>query len=752
MTEKANSTTYSLSLQKAGVSDPDLARRLQIYVQHDIVDRWEGMAETVEIWGSQPNVQFISRQLTDADTRLRAANVFVRRETVTVIEQLVKGIRQVRPSDVSTTKEHVISCIRDLPQMDDVTASIVGELMLPVLIEKGMVNANMSYSKHIRYGFGRVDVSDIALDVAMHQVSQAVDAARASSINKDTKYSVRPLCEALGEALRPIGLALLDVNELTPIVEDMVKGVRAHLDPSGAVTPDSGSVPRSWREHQVVEELSKNLVFVRAALTLSDSTRLSLVSEGWRLEKWAPIILSAIKSSSRYAWIGKAEALRHYTLRKVRDNSGMPVCSVLSRDMRAVPVAQTVFAVRDAIMATATNINATKDRIAEAVQVAYGRADFSVDMAASMFADLLTDAVEAGWVGSDAVYSFGAPLRSGEQAAGHASDVAALLSERLYVEVDENGVVVDDASRELLRVITEANDTVLSNPSASAEDHAIATANLEEWSRLWRPKWWFVVPTKERNLRIWSGVHHGTEVVTSDPSEALLAATEFSAVDALPARAQVLGPKAFSSRVIDFDLSSLLQRLTNRFSFDITVNDVSMRGTLSAQEFGSLKSGVYTSLVVPSFNAEVIEQAQTVFETAKVTLDRMRSHKNAESMWLQGNVPGAPFFAFVERRVARELLQLAQKLSPAFRTDVHRAIVERSVLSSASVDGKIGPDDAMVLRARLHQKTFAACADLVALQFFLDIQGLRHEGWTQLVNSEELVRVCMELGSDREVS
>lgn len=63
----------------------------------------------------------------------------------------------------------------------------------------------MTNFENIRYGFGRVDVSDIVLDLAKHH-------------------------KASGEALRPIGLAPLDVNELTSIVEDVVKGVRAHLD------------------------------------------------------------------------------------------------------------------------------------------------------------------------------------------------------------------------------------------------------------------------------------------------------------------------------------------------------------------------------------------------------------------------------------------------------------------------------------------------------------------------------------------
>lgn len=67
----------------------------------------------------------------------------------------------------------------------------------------------MKSSKHIPYGFGRVDVSDIALDVMMHHVNRPVDAAH---------------------------VPLLDVNEITRIIEDTVEGVRALLNTQSEIT------------------------------------------------------------------------------------------------------------------------------------------------------------------------------------------------------------------------------------------------------------------------------------------------------------------------------------------------------------------------------------------------------------------------------------------------------------------------------------------------------------------------------------
>ncbi|UNI73396.1 major structural protein [Pseudomonas phage ER16] len=76
--------------------------------------------------------------------------------------------------------------------------------------------------------------------------------------------------------MRQIGLTLHELTDLSNVVEDMVLGVRASLDPLFSIDSDSVSVPHEWRNNRIVEELSHNLVFVKAALALPVGERLRL--------------------------------------------------------------------------------------------------------------------------------------------------------------------------------------------------------------------------------------------------------------------------------------------------------------------------------------------------------------------------------------------------------------------------------------------------------------------------------------------
>lgn len=717
MAKKISTPAGSMSLQKSSIAQPGEDSRLQVTILSNLIDRWEGMSATLDVWSDKPNMQYITRACADENVRERVARFFVSREMVAVLNHALRGLRSIKVGDVVLTKEMLHSSVLAATDVSPTAAGVVLELILPALLEKQLVNSNLKYSRHVQYPFQRVEVQDIMMDVAMHQVGEAAAAAKASGIVVGTKYSLAPFCEALAESFRPVGLAMLDINELSPIMDDLIKGVRAHIDPMHTAGGVRGSTPAEWRNHRVVAELAQNLPFVRAALSLPPDTQMGITSETWRLEKWAPIILASIKSSIRYAWIGKQEALRHYSLSKVRNTQGRPVSCVLARSAKVQPVAQAVFAVKDAMMPSAYNINATKDRIADAIQIAYGAATFSTDRPADLLHSVLTDAAEAGWGHMKAVY-FVDTLGNGSTAA----DIAVLLATRMYVEIGDEGVVVADPT---LAGMIEDDDTL---------------------TRVWNPKWWYVVPTTEKNLVVWSGTHFGSEVVTTDPAEALLAHDEFMATESIPARPQVLGPSAFNTRVVDFD-DRLLQAVNHRFPFNITVNDVTLRGTLRAIDFASLRSGFHTAIVLPHFNSEVVSGSCNGYMMAQQVLKSMAAGKTEgeESFaWESGQVPSSAFFDLMNRRVASDLLKLAQNLAPSFRQEVHTAIVERSLIQEG-----VTPDQAIVMRARMNQKTFAACADVVALYFFLHLQGMDADRWAAIVDAETLVRVCMEVGSDR---
>jgi len=700
----------SVELMRDTSSVPSESSRLQVTVLHNIVDRWEGMSTTEPVWGKEPNAVFVTEALSDAAVRAEVASFFVSRGMVKVLTDMIP-VNMVKPNETAFTKPQLARGLQN-SGMSAKALAVTVELVLPTLINIGLVSDNIKYSRQMRYGFDRVTVTDIRLDVAMFQVVQAVKAVSISGIDSSNRVSTTVFAEAVAEAMRGIGLALFEIIDLSKVVDDLVRGVRAHLDPALTVGELVGSVPNDWMNNRVVVELAQNLVFVRAALALPNGYAITPESDSWKLEKWAPVVLAAIKSSARYAWVGKAESLRHHSLRKIRDVKGRVVSAVLSRRAEVQPVAQAVLAIPDSTLEGSYNITATKDRIAEVVQSAYGSATFSTEIGADLIASSLTDGVQMGWRGANAGYMIDA-----EGSGGGINDVAVLLADRLYVPVDAAGAVIPAH----LRVLAQSDE------------------GLPE--KLYEPQWWFAIRTKEASLDVWSGQHLGTEIVTADPVEVLMAAEEFQAADALPVRPQMLSAAAFNTRVVDFD-ERTIRKVDQRYSFAVSIMNVDIRGSFRAIDFSSLRSGIHTSLVLPHFNEGVILGLQNAFSATNVLLDRMKD--SDEDQWMNDMRPNDAFFSFIRNRLARELLRLSQKLSPAFRKEVHTTMIERAL----ATEGATG-SEANVLRAQLAQKTFSAYADVIALHFFLFLQGIDMSVWKDIIESDEMVAVCMEMGSDR---
>lgn len=732
LNEHGSARYTSFARADVGGAIPEDGDRIGVTILSDLTDRWEGLSTTIEVWGTSPSLRFITEALADDAIRSQVADFFARRKFASTFKTLLPGLantsRTLKPGDGVLNKTDIHRAL--MTEYEPVTTGVIMELILPTLIELGLVSGNIKYSRHVRYPMKRVSVHDIQHDVAMFQVTQAVKAAKASSLDRDGRYTVSVLGEGLAEAFRPIGIALYEYHDLSAIVDDIVKGVRAHLDPTQSGGSLTGVVPADWRNHNVIAELSQNMVFVRAALAIPPETSIAPVSEGWKLSQWAPTILAALKSSERYAWVSKHEVMRTFGLRKVRDVKGKVVSSVLYRHARVQPIAQAVFAIDDALMNDVYSIHATKDRIADAIQSAYGTADFGTENGADMVFNLLTDAVEAGWGGQRALYTIDL-LDAGVDIV----TVACMLSSKLSVHANKNGVQVTKYTTDII--------------------DGIANGDLDE---AWQPKWWFSVKTSEVNLDVLSGSHLRSEIITSDPVEAILAHDEFSPLDAVPVKAQVLGPAAFNTNVIAFD-PEILRSVSKRYSFNVSVNDVNMQGSFKPSSFASMRSRELTSLVLPHFNEAVIYGYASAFASAQAILkamaktyvvtDASQGEVGTEMapQWRSDRVPGGEFFSFMKRRIARSLLTMAQRLSPAFRQEVHEAVIARSV---AQTD--LSMDDALVLRARLTQRTFAAACDMIALDFFLDTQGITVDVWREMLSDPEMVKVWMEMGSDRELS
>lgn len=705
MATRKQAKTVEANVRKDAVSVPSEDTRLAVSIMTTLIDRYEGLSTTELVWARTANNKFVKELLVDERIKDKVAEFFVRRSISVVLKKLIKTV-MFKPSETAFTKDEFFNVLSSVVE-DVKAAGAINELCLPPLIELGLISDAIQYSKQLRYGFDRVSISDIRNDVTMYNVVEEVKKVSVR-IDKQDKVSATVFAEAVAEAMRPVGLAIYEIVDMGGVVDDLVKGVRAHIDPTQSISDMGGVVPHDWRNHKVVAELATNLVFVRAALSLPSGASLALTTDSWKLDKWASIVLTAIKSSERFQWVSKAEALRHYSIRKVRDLRGVPVSAVVARWIEVTPVAQAVFAVEDVGMAGAYNISPTKDRISDAVQKAYGTAKFSLLEGADLLKNNLEDYVQAGWNGASSVYVVDAGGNSASL-----SDIAVLLADQLYVGVSDGKVEV-------------------ASHLESVDEEILQT--------VWDPAWWYSKNTTEQGLRVWSGHHLGDRIITNDPAEVVLASDDRDALDAVPARPQLLSQAAFNTRLLTFS-EDVVKRVDSRFSFQATVAGVKIAGSFRAVDFASLRSGTHTCLVMPHYNAEVIRGLESTHKRVAELNEKVA--KSSPDTW-NANKADPQVMKFIERRQARELLALAQRLDANFRNEVHSTIIERAIAS-----GNVKGSDADLFRAKLGQKSFAAVVDLLALRFFLFIQGIETEYWTELLSSETVASVCMEMGSDR---
>lgn len=707
-----NGVSVSTRLGSSGAIPPH-EQRLAIVVVTDILNRWEGTSTIEPIWDVKPNARFVASVLIDPKLRKEVADFFINRSIARAIVEMIPTA-MLKPGETSFTKDQVAEAIAAVSNSSDMT-SVILELTLPALLTIKLVSDNIRYSRQVNYGFNRVTVKEIQHDVSMYQVLQVANGAKLVNVDPARKYSKQVFASLVAESFRGIGLAMLDIHDLSDVVSDLVKGTRAVHDPLMTVGSLTGCVPRWFVNNPVVQELSQNLVFIRAALSLPAGSSVDIQTDRTSLEKWAPLIISAIKSSEQFAWVSKAESLRHYGVKKVRDTTGKPVSIVAYRKVAAHPAAQAVYAIEDVLVPGAYSINASKDRIAEEIQSAYGRATFGTETGVDLLYAVLSDVADMGYRDFRDAYMLDA-----EGNGKSLSELAALRADRLYVGVTEDGVTLSDETERMMR----------------DDDSNI------DFDRMWEPAWWFSAATRERNLDILSGMHYADEVITSDPIELLLAVDEFEALDVLPARPQMLAAAAFNTRVVGFNIETV-QAVDKKFKFDIDVLNVKMAGALRVTDFASMKSSHHTSVVRPFYNSAVIHGFSDAFAIANVVAREMSGSRDRES-WINGVEPTEDFFRFLDLRAARALLAVAQTLSPSFRQMVANGMIERSITSA-----RLSPGDAVIMRARLMQSVFGAYCDITALMFFFFLQGIETPELERLAQSDAMRMVAMEMGTDR---
>lgn len=629
-----------------------------------ILDRLSGVTVAEPIWSGRINTNYVSRMMTDSSIRQVVASFFTRRMAAKLIPALV-GANNTR---VSTNSHYAIhrAVVQEINKLVDNSkaAGVIAELILGGLLGNGIVAEATTIMHRYTYPLtSSVTIQDLCDEILKHELmSIAEGCSKLFKLSSGSTYSTAAVGDLFSDAFFSVGSAIRNHNDFSSVVEDVVFGVRAVIDPE--LTGLTGDVPSSIRDHDVVQQLSSNLTFVRAALSIAPGSAVQINSDSFKFDKWAPMLLALLKTSDRYVIVNKTDLLKTYGLIKVRKSNGCPVTALVYNQCALDPVALSITAEQDCVMPDCIAPDVLGERTAEHVAAAFNQLPkvLTTQHAVQLFHDLARDAAEAD--GQLACETFGRGIYLFSPSNLGLEDMATLLAERVLFK---NNVKEDD----------------LTLPLCSVSNIVYAVKTCET---LFEPS---------------SGVLLNGYAYTSDPAEVLMLVDEFTHSSVEPARPQLLPRAAMKQRLLGVDLRTEMISVSNRISFAVDVYGVAMRGSLRLSDFTSFRTGHAVSLVTPMYNREVI---QFIAEIYSVIWNLV--------------IPGtSPLMVDrAKRMLGRHVTDLARTLAPSFRSEIHKVMIARSL-------DQLSPEEAVRFRSRCRQAGVAAYVDLFSLGFFLEMQG-----------------------------
>lgn len=688
--------TARVSIARAGEKaiKPEIGL-IDLNIHTTVIDRQAGTTVTEEIWRDDPNINVIMRNARQPDARRECAEFFLSRKLNKVISDVVTT-RTVKKGDVIIQPEALFNAITK-----NVASSAAGVVIMEVvnsyLRRLGMMTNNGEFCTETYYPVKRVTVEDLSDDIAMQEVVRVLSGVTGEPLGNAKTFSVEAFASAITEALIPVGRAFLDINQLSSMVDDIVKGIRSNIS-NGRTEFHTGFVPADWREHAVVQELATNYTFIMAALALPVGSDITPVNDTFRREQWAPTILAALKTSLRYKMVDKQELLRQMTKRTVFDLKDRPVCYVMNQNAAAEPVGQCVYAFNDVSLTSSVTIVPLKERVDQAIAAAYPKdQSLGLDNAAMKFVDFMRDAVEGGYIPNEIGFTFNVGLY--DEPLEH--EMVCIIANRVQVEDAKKGVNLPMSGKSY-------------NPDPKG--------------------WWYEVECEHKMFApLLAGSAVGDRFITNNAGEALLAMKDFEATAIAEKRPQMISPKAFNSRLMHFN-EGVLVDTTERFAYDVTIGKLKIHGSFKTHDLASLRSAAGTSVVKPRYNDEVITAISEVFKQMENQVAKFKAQQDPE-------IPDT-LVAFLERRIPAALLDFSRTIGEGFRNEVHYGIIRRSTKDLTA-------DEAMGLSARLSQRQFGAYADAAAFALFLAIQGMDIRFIQSILGSSVYTKSMMELGTDR---
>ena len=707
-TSASNAKTFFIQNRNADIKvNGNSAGFRPLHFNWTVRDRKAGSTTIEPLLRAEPNLNIIQRCAIDPAVREELATYFISRKLRGVIKTQMKSAR-VRVGDRLFMTDELVKAIRTSVS-SDAASSVVCEIVFPAIHALGMLADTREYTTRVRYPVAKVTAAALANDVAMEEIVRVARGLKITNVLKigDTFFA-DGFCSAFAEAFVSVGGKIVETNELGSVIDDMIRGVRAHIDP--LLTGLKGTVPAAWANHTVINDLATCFPFVMAALqSIPVGSSVSVRNEMSKLIDWAPAVLAALKSSQRYGFISVSAIKADVGKRTIADLRGNPRCVVLHRSAKPNAAAQALYAAQDDFVSHATTVFQSRSRIDQAIAEAYGKPDLmSTDNAVAHFTSIIGELVDMGFVPPSLAYFFDV---------GSDNDISAFeLACMISKEVELDFAVLEASS----------GAKVLFDPTTSVQ-----------------PNWRFRVETDYKWAESWAGMkmlgrfETGT-YLTCDSLEVLLMARDFNPTEAMAARPQLVDKAAFHTSLIGFDIDKETVAIIDELRYSATIGPVAIHGSLAYNSIGSLQSPKNIRVVIPTFNQEIFDAVTNVYKEIRALVSYYQDKNN--------QVTDQDINPLVVRSIHSRLALFARDLAWSIAPDL-RALIQDRIETESTMN--LPADAGLAMRARLSQSHFRAYIDIVALNFFLSVQGL-DKGIADLALSDaEVLSELLRLGSDR---
>lgn len=594
----------------------------QFHVANVLRDRRAGSVDYMKIFDATTNIEHISRKLVDEEAREAVATMLISRPFAPIFAKLFPT-PTLKLDGARLVKTDVISAIRD-SSVNAIAAEVITEMVLPILIELGVVSSTNRFTARHVYGYEIPRLADLQTDIIRQELEHLLADAKARvNLTSNRVYSTRVVADEFNEAFFNVGKRLRQLGDYTGVLDDFVKGVRAFIDP--ALTGLVGEISSDFVNRTEISILATNFNFIRAALELPVGSSIKTTCDDWKLDKWTPIVFALVRNSERYVMVGREEFCSGYDVRVVDDLRGHRRIALFTEAAQFDPVGMTVIGELDAEVIGAWNLDEPADKVGARLVATYDKLPQA--MSTVKLAEELEDSIRA--IVETGVDSASVGLLVNTLAITDAEYVieayAALISGRVSYRLSETGV-----------------------------------------------EFIFAAKTTDKNYEPRSGYRDLENVYTASPAEAILVGDAKDATVILSSRPQLIAPHALNSRLLGMDEFDLLQ-FNQDASFKFDILGTKMQGRFSFSDLVSMKNGRYMKIVRPWFNATVAAQAFTM-------LYDLRALARSAS----GESPAVG--ARLTRDAASVVVGLAKSISRAFRQEIHDIMRSRSVAGMAPAD------------------------------------------------------------------